>query len=82
MNTGVQDGLRIRLLDLFRGPHSTRLVFGAPAPDEEHTYAVLRPGGQAASSRHHVIDAEGHAFAAYAASAGDSVLVRPDGYLG
>jgi 2-polyprenyl-6-methoxyphenol hydroxylase-like FAD-dependent oxidoreductase len=77
-----QDGSRIRLFDLFRGPHATRLVFGAPAPDEEHTYAVLRPGDQPASSGHHVIDAAGHAFAAYAASAGDGVLIRPDGYLG
>jgi len=76
------DGTRIRLFDLFRGPHSTRLVFGAPAPAEEHAYAVLRPGDHPASSGRHVIDAEGHAFAAYAASAGDNVLIRPDGYLG
>jgi 2-polyprenyl-6-methoxyphenol hydroxylase-like FAD-dependent oxidoreductase len=75
-------GKRIRLFDLFRGPHSIRLVFGAPAPDEEHAYAVLRPGDQPASGGCHVTDAEGHAFAAYAASAGDNVLIRPDGYLG
>lgn len=75
-------GKRIRLFDLFRGPHSTRLVFGGPAPAEEHAYAVLRPGDQRAASGRHVIDAEGHAFAAYSASAGDNVLIRPDGYLG
>ena len=76
------NGARIRLFDLFRGPHSTRLVFGAPAPDEEHAYAVLRPGDHPATAGRHVTDAEGYAFAAYAASAGDDVLIRPDGYLG
>jgi len=75
-------GARIRLFDLFRGPHSTRLVFGAPAPAEEHAYAVLRPGDHPASGGRHITDAEGHAFAAYAASAGDNILIRPDGYLG
>lgn len=75
-------GKRIRLFDLFRGPHFTRLIFGAPAPDEEHAYAVLRPGDQAAGSGRYVIDTDGHAFRAYAASAGDTVLIRPDGYLG
>jgi 2-polyprenyl-6-methoxyphenol hydroxylase-like FAD-dependent oxidoreductase len=75
-------GARIRLFDLFRGPHSTRLVFGAPAPDEEHAYAVLRPGDHPATAGRHVTDAEGHVFAAYSASAGDNVLIRPDGYLG
>ncbi|MCK9874524.1 hypothetical protein MXD59_01795 [Frankia sp. Ag45/Mut15] len=30
-------GTRIRLFDLFRGPHSARLVFGAVAPAEQHT---------------------------------------------
>jgi 2-polyprenyl-6-methoxyphenol hydroxylase-like FAD-dependent oxidoreductase len=76
------NGKRIRLFDLFRGPHFTRLAFGAPAPDEEHSYEVLRPGDQPTSDGRYVIDAEGHAFAAYAASAGDNVLIRPDGYLG
>jgi 2-polyprenyl-6-methoxyphenol hydroxylase-like FAD-dependent oxidoreductase len=76
------NGKHIRLFDLFRGPHSTRLVFAAPAPGEEHAYAVLRPGDQPVSDGRHVIDAAGHAFAAYSASAGDTVLIRPDGYLG
>jgi 2-polyprenyl-6-methoxyphenol hydroxylase-like FAD-dependent oxidoreductase len=77
------NGKRIRLFDLFRGPHFTRLVFGAPAPDEEHAYAVLRPGEQSesAGSERYVVDDGGHAFAAYAASTGDSILIRPDGYL-
>jgi 2-polyprenyl-6-methoxyphenol hydroxylase-like FAD-dependent oxidoreductase len=78
------NGKPVRLFDLFRGPHFTRLVFGAPAPDEEHAYEVLRAGDRAAddtAAGRHVIDADGHAFAAYAASPGDSVLIRPDGYL-
>ena len=77
------NGKHLRLFDLFRGPHFTRLVFGAPAPDEEHAYAVLRPGDspESAGSERYVVDAEGHAFAAYAASPGDSILIRPDGYL-
>lgn len=84
------DGKHVRLFDLFRGPHFTRLVFGAPAPDEEHAYAVLRPGeepggeipgdGRPGRGRY-VVDAEGHAFAGYAAAPGDTFLVRPDGYL-
>ncbi len=76
------NGKQIRLFDLLRGPHATRLVFGAPAPDEEHAYAVLRPGEQPTGGGRYVVDAQGHAFAAYAASAGDEVLIRPDGYLG
>ncbi|MEU2791379.1 FAD-dependent monooxygenase [Streptomyces sp. NPDC007100] len=74
------DGKRVRLFDLFRGPHFTRLAFGAPAPDEEHAHAVLRPGERPVGGRY-VVDAEGHAFAAYAAAPGDTFLVRPDGYL-
>ncbi|MFH8406599.1 FAD-dependent monooxygenase [Streptomyces sp. NPDC018019] len=74
------DGKGVRLFDLFRGPHFTRLCFGAPAPDEEHAYAVLRPGDRPGHGRY-VVDAEGHAFAAYAAAPGDTFLVRPDGYL-
>ncbi|OXM68144.1 MULTISPECIES: FAD-dependent monooxygenase [Amycolatopsis] len=72
-----ESGKAIRLFDLFRGPHATRLIFGGPATDEPHTYAVLRPG-ESARGRH-VVDAEGHAFAAYAAK---EVVVRPDGYVG
>ncbi|WP_030375299.1 FAD-dependent monooxygenase [Streptomyces rimosus] len=75
------DGKNVRLFDLFRGPHFTRLTFGAPAPDEEHAYAVLRPGDAPGRGRY-VTDAEGHAFAAYAAAPGDTFLIRPDGYLG
>jgi hypothetical protein len=88
-------GKRIRLFDLFRGPHFTRLIFGGPVPEPgprpggagpepEQVYAILRPGDSPAGDRHdgpYVTDDGGHAFAAYAAKPGSSVLVRPDGYL-
>ncbi|HVW44474.1 MAG TPA: FAD-dependent monooxygenase [Amycolatopsis sp.] len=74
------NGKDVRLFDLFRGPHGTRLVFGAPAPADPHTYAVLRPGQAVAGA--HVVDTGGHAFKAYGASDGDEVEIRPDGYLG
>ncbi|PWI43020.1 FAD-dependent monooxygenase [Streptomyces sp. ICBB 8177] len=74
------DGKEIRLFDLFRGPHPTRLTFGAPAPAEPHAYAVLTPG--VTSPGPYVIDTAGHAHTAYDASPGTSVIVRPDGYLG
>ncbi len=70
-------GAKVRLFDLFRGPHATRLLFDGDAPDEPHTYAVLRPGAEAAGR--YVVDAEGFAFSAYDAK---EVVVRPDGYVG
>ncbi|HVV13226.1 FAD-dependent monooxygenase [Amycolatopsis sp.] len=74
------DGNPTRLFELFRGPHATQLVFGAPAPDAPYSYAVLRPGQTCAGP--YVVDTEGHAFAAYDATDGAKVFVRPDGYLG
>jgi 2-polyprenyl-6-methoxyphenol hydroxylase-like FAD-dependent oxidoreductase len=76
------DGKPVSLFDLFRGPHFTRLVFDAPAPDEEHVYTVARPGHRGDGLARYVLDSEGHAFSAYAASPGDSFLIRPDGHLG
>jgi 2-polyprenyl-6-methoxyphenol hydroxylase-like FAD-dependent oxidoreductase len=76
------DGKPTSLFDLFRGPHFTRLTFDKPAPDEEHAYTVLRPGDPRAGQPRRIIDAQGHAFAAYAASTGDSFLIRPDGHIG
>lgn len=86
------NGERVRLFDLFRGPHHTRLVFAGPTPfagsapnEEEHAYAIARPGDQSgprpAAGGRDLVDVEGHAFAAYAAAPGDSILIRPDGYL-
>ncbi|MBF6192717.1 FAD-dependent monooxygenase [Nocardia sp. CDC186] len=75
-----ETGRPVRLFDLFRGPHATVLSFGAQAEAGPHAYAVVRPGQQVAGS--HVVDVDGHAHAAYAATEGTRVLVRPDGYLG
>ncbi|MFX0576471.1 FAD-dependent monooxygenase [Nocardia nepalensis] len=75
-------GVPIRLFDLFRGPHATLLSFGEtgaqPEPGVE-LYTVIRPGEQAHGS--HVVDVDGHAFAAYDAVDGTIVRVRPDGYI-
>ncbi|KIA59816.1 FAD-dependent monooxygenase [Nocardia vulneris] len=77
-------GKPIRLFDLFRGPHATVLCFGEtgalPAIADAQVYAVVRPG--TAAQGRHVIDVEGHAFAAYHALDGTRITVRPDGYLG
>jgi 2-polyprenyl-6-methoxyphenol hydroxylase-like FAD-dependent oxidoreductase len=73
-------GRAVRLFDLFRGPHATRLTFGATASDGDHAWSVLRPGDPVPSTRY-VVDADGHAFAAYRAVPGAGYRVRPDGYL-
>ncbi|MEU6829731.1 FAD-dependent monooxygenase [Nocardia beijingensis] len=73
-------GRPVRLFDLFRGPHATGLSFGAQVEAGPHAYTVVRPGQQVAGP--HVVDVDGHAHAAYAATEGTRVLVRPDGYLG
>ncbi|WP_039798818.1 FAD-dependent monooxygenase [Nocardia araoensis] len=75
-----EQGRHVRLFDLFRGPHATVLSFGAQAEAGPHAYAVVRPGEQVSGP--HVVDIDGHAYAAYAAIEGTRVLVRPDGYLG
>ena len=84
---------RIRLFDLFRGPHFTLLAFGAQAAaairDLEWTpvdilrKCYVRPSGSAAECRT-VIDTYGNARTAYGISDRDNVifLVRPDGYVG
>jgi 2-polyprenyl-6-methoxyphenol hydroxylase-like FAD-dependent oxidoreductase len=77
-------GRAIRLFDLFRGPHATLLTFGDPAPipvpDGVRAHAVL-PAGRTATGTA-VVDADGHAAAAYDVTDGTAVLVRPDGYVG
>ncbi|MFJ7147084.1 FAD-dependent monooxygenase [Streptomyces sp. NPDC100445] len=75
-----RDGKDIRLFDIYRGPHATRLTFGGPAPDEPHAWAVLRPGETVPGP--YVTDTGGHAHAAYDASAGTEVVIRPDGHIG
>lgn len=80
-------GQPVRLFDLFRGPHATLLCFGdnaaapaAPTGTELRVHRVVRAGTTTTES--HLVDVDGHAFAAYHAAEGDRVLVRPDGYLG
>jgi 2-polyprenyl-6-methoxyphenol hydroxylase-like FAD-dependent oxidoreductase len=77
-------GRDVHLFDLLRGPHATLLVFGdtpdLPATDGVRVHAVL-PAGRAAAAGA-VVDANGHAAAAYDMPEGGAVLVRPDGYVG
>ncbi|WP_216214190.1 FAD-dependent monooxygenase [Amycolatopsis aidingensis] len=73
---------RLRLFDLFRGPHATRLTFGAACPDPlpgVHDYTVLPPGR--AAGEYAVVDTGNHAHTAYRATQGTTVLIRPDGHL-
>ncbi len=66
-----------RLFDLFKGPHWTLLTYdGAPA--------AARPGLQVYffGEGGDLADDAGHFQAAYGVTAGDRVLVRPDGYVG
>jgi 2-polyprenyl-6-methoxyphenol hydroxylase-like FAD-dependent oxidoreductase len=84
---------RIRLFDLFRGPHFTVLAFGAQAdaamrdlewtPDDILRKCCVRLSG-IAEEYGTMIDADGNAHAAYGISDEDNVifLVRPDGYVG
>ncbi|MET9215701.1 MULTISPECIES: FAD-dependent monooxygenase [unclassified Nocardia] len=104
-------GRRIRLFDLFRGPHATLLRFApadaAPHPSTPDTDLALTalPANDAsvgappmrtveihrADGPHHpavtelasttLVDTDGHAFTAYAATPGTQILIRPDGHL-
>jgi 2-polyprenyl-6-methoxyphenol hydroxylase-like FAD-dependent oxidoreductase len=68
-----------RLFDLFAGPHWTLLGF-----EVDRDSAPLRAGLRVHTlgSRGDFIDDQGHFMDAYGATAGDWVLVRPDGYVG
>ncbi|MDT7803080.1 MAG: hypothetical protein QOI78_6513 [Actinomycetota bacterium] len=70
------NGKRVRLFELFRGPHATELVFGDGPSDG---YRILPPGSAATGTD--LVDDGGHAYAAYDAEGGRTVLVRPDGYV-
>ena len=87
-------GKRIRLFDLFRGPHFTLLAFGQGVTtaaitrrygSSVHAYTILRAeeesAGHAAPDTA-MVDTAGHAYRAYDVAAGTLVLVRPDGYIG
>jgi len=69
-------GNKLRLFDLFRGPHENLLRF-IPSSPANHPYAVdvvrANPTGDAYASP--------EAFEFYHATDGDEILIRPDGYL-
>jgi 2-polyprenyl-6-methoxyphenol hydroxylase-like FAD-dependent oxidoreductase len=77
------DGHRVRLFELFAGPHFTLLAFGPGAaracaelddiPGELLTIHAIGPGG--------LDDAGGHARRAYGIDGDALVLVRPDGHI-
>ncbi|MDF0532214.1 FAD-dependent monooxygenase [Tsukamurella sp. 8F] len=78
------DGGTVRLFQLFRGPHATRLAFGGEAPGGEapggpDVYRIVPAGSPTEPGD--LVDAGGHAAAAYDARPGTTVLVRPDGYV-
>jgi 2-polyprenyl-6-methoxyphenol hydroxylase-like FAD-dependent oxidoreductase len=68
-----------RLFDLFAGPHWTLLGFEVDS-DSATPRAGLRV--HTLGSRGDFIDDQGHFMNAYGVTAGDWVLVRPDGYVG
>ncbi|MBF6135459.1 FAD-dependent monooxygenase [Nocardia otitidiscaviarum] len=72
---------RVRLFELFRGPHSTLLLFGAdrvPAAEAGvRVVPIVREHGVGDA----LGDPDGDAFRAYDAVDGTRVLVRPDGYV-
>jgi 2-polyprenyl-6-methoxyphenol hydroxylase-like FAD-dependent oxidoreductase len=73
------NGKRVRLFDLFRGPHTTELVFGDGSADGEHVHRVLPMGATPGASD--FVDIDGHAYAAYGATPGARFSIRPDGYV-
>lgn len=73
-------GLPVRLFDLMKGPHHTLIVYdveaAAPIPAIAGLH-VHRIGGQGDYR-----DSDGVFQSAYGVTAGDWVLIRPDGYVG
>lgn len=69
-------GNRIRLFDLYQGPHETLLRFSPTGPsDHPHTVDITHtPTSEAYTSP--------EAFTYYDAHDGDELLIRPDGYVG
>ena len=68
-----------RLFDLFQGPHWTAFAYQSRPPvglgrRDLRVHHVGHPGD--------IDDADGHIRDAYGVSAGDLVVVRPDGYVG
>jgi len=69
-------GNKLRLFDLFRGPHETLLRF-APATTADHPHAVHLVRTTGAPDTY----VSPEAFDYYHAKDGDEILIRPDGYL-
>ncbi|WP_338759886.1 FAD-dependent monooxygenase [Nocardia vulneris] len=80
-------GQRLRLFDLYRGPHHTLVSFGETAPcatvPDVHVWSVRGPGHRPNDPGigRHVVDVDGHAFRDYDARPGTVILVRPDGHI-
>ncbi|MDT8909447.1 FAD-dependent monooxygenase [Amycolatopsis sp. PS_44_ISF1] len=76
-------GKPVRLFELFRGPHATELVFGdGPVAADFPGYRILETdAADAAGTGTDLVDAGGHAHAAYGVGSGARVVVRPDGYV-
>jgi 4-hydroxyisophthalate hydroxylase len=69
-------GNKLRLFDLFRGPHFTLLRFAPATPSTSvHTVDVVRRDAGAGAY------ASPEAFDHFHAQDGDEILIRPDGYL-
>ena len=75
------DGRSVRLFELRRGPHWLLLGFGVRPGRPAGPVRAVGIGADASDGLD-LVDAEGHARRAYAASDGELVLIRPDGYLG
>jgi hypothetical protein len=86
--TDPATGARVRLFDLFRGPHFTLLVFGprpAPSVDESRSGEVrthrILAGPRDGDNERALLDATGEAHKLYGVDRDGLVLVRPDGYI-
>jgi hypothetical protein len=70
------NGKRVRLFELFRGPHATELRFG----DVPGSGVRILPAGSVATGTD-LLDEGGHAYAAYDVQPGTRVLIRPDNHV-
>jgi 2-polyprenyl-6-methoxyphenol hydroxylase-like FAD-dependent oxidoreductase len=88
------DGTAVRLFDLFRGPHSTVLAFGAHSsktadavarrfPEHLESATVLQTAAPNADpGTTHFTDREGSAHQDYGIDGDTLLVIRPDGYVG
>ncbi len=74
------DGSAIRLFEIFRGPHWTLIATGGDGSKQMSLPDGIRSIAIGPNSDVH--DTDGNFREAYDVSAGDCVLVRPDGYVG